>query len=120
MIRTSSENLFNSTMNNWTDFSDLIISFISGSLIIYAFIIFFTVSIIYLTYRFWKFLLPTENYKIYIKNNNFISDLINIDNKDNDSLKTKIIEYKSYDYIYYIILIWFIIFWIFIFIKEFL
>ncbi len=120
MIRTISENLFNTPINNWNEFTDVIISSISLSLIIYAFIIFFTVSIIYITYRFWKFLLPKESYNINLNNISNINELNNIEIKDTNKINKEIIESKSYDYIYYFILTLFIIFWIFIFIKEFL
>lgn len=47
---------------------DFIISFLTISFSLYIFLIFFTVSIIYLTYRFWKFLLPKSSTDIYILN----------------------------------------------------
>lgn len=47
---------------------DIIIAFIVANIVIFTLIIFFITTVTYLTYRFWKFILPKEENNIYISN----------------------------------------------------
>ena len=50
------------------DIKELIHRLIVENLINYVILISFTTTIIYLTYRFWEFLLPKSENKVFIEN----------------------------------------------------
>lgn len=84
------------------DIWELIKWLIIINLVLYVFFISFTTTIVYFTYRFWKFLLPKEEHNIFIANapmvwykNNTIEKKVEIENLNTLDKKKEIKNEKN-------------------------